>query len=203
MLKVVVQKENYLAMLKGLRDVIKDEHTKAMQRLGLAILADFIRSRFRGNPGVKNRTGFLKRGGFQEVVTGDNRRELRVGVAGVKYARIQELGGTVRPVRKKWLTIPVGPALTPAGVARGPARSFPGLVFRLVNPSLALLVGKAGKGKNAKEVVYFVLRKSVRLIARLGFFPTWRAWFQGGKARTFLVRTISETRKRLRGKATR
>lgn len=42
----------------------------------------------------------------------------------VPYARIQELGGVIRPVNVKWLTIPLDAALTASGVADKPARSF-------------------------------------------------------------------------------
>jgi len=42
----------------------------------------------------------------------------------IPYARIQELGGIIRPVNVKWLTIPLDAAKTASGVADKPARSF-------------------------------------------------------------------------------
>lgn len=201
-MRIVVDSSNYLAMIRGAKEVLRDEHTKSLQRLGLAIAGEFQRKNFGGDPNVKNRTGFLRRGVFQNVQEIKGGRELLVGIGGVKYARIQEFGGIVRPKRAKWLTIPVGPAKTAAGVARGPARSFPGLKFVSVNRALALLVGDHGKGKNAKPTVFFVLKKEVRLRPRLGFYPSFRAWF-GGRAKTFLQRTIRNARGRLRGKQTR
>jgi|GEM_PF-1293155 len=38
------------------------------------------------------------------------------------YARIQELGGTIKPKRSRYLAIPLSAMLTGRGVARGPAR---------------------------------------------------------------------------------
>src|SRR3990167_6310333 len=51
-----------------------------------------------------------------------NGAELRLragwGTGQVRYARIQEHGGTIVPRSGKFLAIPVGPALTGAGVSR-------------------------------------------------------------------------------------
>lgn len=44
--------------------------------------------------------------------------------ADTPYARIQEEGGTVRPVNRKYLRVPLGPALTGAGVDRLPTSLY-------------------------------------------------------------------------------
>jgi|APSaa5957512622_1039677.scaffolds.fasta_scaffold41331_2 hypothetical protein len=48
----------------------------------------------------------------------------RDGAGPVPYARIQEEGGTVVPVRRRWLRIPLGPAKTAAGVDRYPTSLY-------------------------------------------------------------------------------
>ena len=82
--------------------------------------------------------------------------------ADLVYASTQERGATVRPVNKKWLTVPVpgGPALTPAGVHRyKTARDFPGgLRFVFLSPVRALLVQER---RNRSEIVYILLKKTV------------------------------------------
>jgi len=78
--------------------------------------------------------------------------------ADTPYARTQEKGGTIRPVRKQWLTIPQEPAKTAAGVARGSARMFPGLHF-VMSPDhpnkLAWLMDDEG------TVFFTLVKKSV------------------------------------------
>lgn len=98
--------------------------------------------------------------------------ELALGSGGtdrgsVRYARIQEKGGEVRPVRGRFLAIPKGPALTGAGVARyASPRDVPNLRFVSIRGgSMGLLVkdhpgrGKAGTG--ARSDIWFLLVRSV------------------------------------------
>jgi len=78
----------------------------------------------------------------------------------LKYARIQELGGTVRPTRAKYLSIPVGPALTAAGVSKyASPRQVPGLHFVQSLKGQPLLADQEG-------TVWFVLKKSVTIKAK-------------------------------------
>lgn len=108
------------------------------------------------------RTGRLRASirGTVEQVSGDPAIVLRAGTDGgaVPYARIHEEGGTIRPKRGRFLKIPVGPALTGAGVSRlPPGRSGD---FRFVpNPRGGVLVGRDGK-------VWFVLKRQVTIPAR-------------------------------------
>jgi hypothetical protein len=55
------------------------------------------------------------------------------------YAAIHEEGGTIRPNKRKWLTIPLDAAKTAAGVSRGAAPSFDDAFF--IRPSSS---GRAG-----------------------------------------------------------
>lgn len=91
----------------------------------------------------------------------------RAGGKELRYAALQEFGGTVRPVKGQFLAIPVGPALTAAGVPRfATARDVPGLTFiRLAGNGAILAKVKKGRGKNAPSTleVWFDLRRSVTI----------------------------------------
>ena len=125
--------------------------------------------------GVQDRSNDRADSFDQRIIkTGSNaykiRRRLEVFSAGVPYARIQEKGGTVRPVRAKWLTIPLPPAKTGKGVQRGPARSFDDLFFYKSRKGNALLGRRLTSGQIEN---FFLLKKRVKLKARLGFAETW------------------------------
>lgn len=76
----------------------------------------------------------------------------------VKYARIQERGGTVRPKRSKYLAIPVGPARTGAGVSKNLSpRDVPGLAFAQSRKGQPLLLN------SLTGQVWFVLRRQVKI----------------------------------------
>ena len=78
----------------------------------------------------------------------------------VKYARIQEEGGTVVPRNGQWLSIPVGDNLTAAGVARIPSpRMVSGLYFVPGRSGNLLAFAPGGR-------LMFVLVKSVRITAK-------------------------------------
>jgi len=87
-----------------------------------------------------------------------------LGIVGsnVIYARIQELGGTVKARNVQFLTIPVGAAKTPAGVTRREARSFPN-TFVIQGRSGSLVIMQR-HGRGARPL--FVLKRSVRLEPR-------------------------------------
>lgn len=116
---------------------------------------------------LHTRTAALKRG-FHHAVS-STADVLRLIVANSeKYARIQEKGGVVVPKKAKALAIPIGEALTGAGVPRYPGgpRSVPGLFLLKRAGKNALLVRKdAGGGITP----LFVLVKSVTIPPRLGF----------------------------------
>lgn len=103
------------------------------------------------------------RGGAEVNVT-----ETAVGAAGSigtnnPYARIQEEGGTVKPVSAQMLAIPLGPAKTAAGVSRfSSPRQVPGLFMIKSRAGNLLLVKAAGRG--ALEA-WYVLKTQVRIPA--------------------------------------
>jgi phage gpG-like protein len=112
-------------------------------------------------------------------------------------ANLHQYGGTIVPVRAKALTIP----LTREAVRAGGARNFPRPLFvlkRSEDPRGGALAERVGKGKRARIVVHYLLRKKVQVEARpyLGISKRtaddfadavnrklpelFRAWLKGG-----------------------
>lgn len=119
---------------------------------------------------LRVRTGSLWRSVTSAVTDLSDGVQLKVqagagGKGTLPYARIQEEGGIVRPVKGKFLAIPVGKALTPKGVPKfASPRDVPDLRYvqsRKGQPMLVRETG-SGKGKNAGKVdVLFLLRQRV------------------------------------------
>lgn len=94
----------------------------------------------------------------------------------VPYARLQEYGGTVVPVRAKYLAIPVGPALNSVGLAKYKSpRDAPQLQFvqSLKGNPLLVKLTKGAKGEPPSVEVWYVLRRSVKLPARRYLRDAW------------------------------
>ena len=88
----------------------------------------------------------------------------RVSGGEVVYAAAQEFGATVRPRASDYLRIPLGPALTGAGVDRfgGSLRSYPGEGFFPFRSSRGgLFIGKKGDeiGDGAPRAWYALVRE--------------------------------------------
>jgi phage gpG-like protein len=123
------------------------EVERGMRQSGEEFIREMQTTRFRGYSGEKgdllqSRTGSLA-GSFSYDV-----RNLRLVLfsQGLKYARLQELGGTIRPKPpKRFLTIPGPDNLTAAGVARFPSaaalRSVTGATFVFRTPKGDLWIG--------------------------------------------------------------
>lgn len=108
---------------------------------------------------------------------------IRSGIRGSEYARIQEFGGTVRPKRGKFLTVPLPRALTPSGVLSGRYKirksgtgytTDAGPTFIFKGKSGKLLVG-IKTGKRDTPTAFYVLKRSVTIKPRFGFFRSWDA----------------------------
>lgn len=100
---------------------------------------------------------------------------LRVGTR-VKYARIHEFGGTIRPVRATALTVPF-----PGNVgAYPPARELwhSGLTF--IKNNVIYLRDRSGN-KNIKPIPIYILKKSVNMPARP--YVAWVLTVYGPKIR--------------------
>lgn len=137
----------------------------AMRR-SVIVLADYIAEKKLSGQKLDVRTGNLRRS-FQENKARkvQQRGEAITGTVGtnIEYARIHEYGGTIKPKSKQWLTIPIGEALTPAGVPRGTAREFKNTFFAWSRNGNLILFGKSPVGGSKKIVPLFVLKKMVRI----------------------------------------
>lgn len=135
--------------------------------------------------GIQIRSGALRRSfGFTVENDGDGSRVVMFS-GGSGYSRIQEFGGTITPKRRRFLTVPLPPALTPAGVLKGGAR----LVHRgdgyytadgkrtvlfTSKRGNAIIASISGRGRSRTLTPLYVLKSSVRLRPRLGFVRTFR-----------------------------
>lgn len=94
----------------------------------------------------------------------------------VKYAKIQEYGGTIRAKNVKALTIPLNPLAAKMRANVETLKSIPNLQFRkLFGKNIGLLVTatKSGRGKRHGRPM-FLLRRSVTLPARPFIRPAAR-----------------------------
>lgn len=149
---------------------------RALGESGRAFVRD-MEGRFGGDP-LHSRTGFLKRSiGYEVTGEGTGDLALRVFSAGAKYANLQEYGGVIRPVNADWLTIPLPDAKTPNGTPKGRARDFENtFIFKSKRGNLLIAQHTFTRGgrRREKPKLLFVLKKEVRVPARLGFHKTWQ-----------------------------
>jgi len=154
------------------RDIAQDIPAKLVRRM-----TDYSPGKRAAKSPIQVRTGRLARTvrGFKK---GDRLRDLRtVIVAGggdVKYAALQEYGGVVRPVRKKWLRVPLPEILTPAGDVKGDyeiveraGRYMTAGGLETYISGRAIMVDKGGK-----PTPIWALVKSVTIPPRLGMGET-------------------------------
>lgn len=147
----------------------------SLERSRLRLDKHMQTNRLRGRPGLFRRSGRLAQS-FTGETTGASLRELvmRYGT-NVAYARIHEEGGTIRPRRAKWLTIPLPANLMPSGVMRRSIRSFKHVRFIRnkrtghAGPSLTALCGDSPESMKPM----FVLVKEVKIPPRLGLMKSW------------------------------
>jgi len=114
---------------------------------------------------LKRRTGHLARSTLFRMVVHKGSDGYEVLFTTAKYGPIHEHGGTIRPKRAKYLTIPLKANKTPAGAARYSAPEIPDLFPLVVKGKLFLVRNEGKKGL----VFYFLLKKKVRIPARRWF----------------------------------
>lgn len=146
-----------------------DKKTKTLKGLGLATRyqlekwnADTVKTIIRNVSGGiigKHKKGSTKSGELRRSIKykmGGTKNDIRseIGSWGVIYARILERGGTIRPKRVQYLTIPL------PGV-KGWARNYENAFFIKSKKGNLLLVQSEGKGLKP----LFVLKKSVQIPA--------------------------------------
>lgn len=137
---------------------VKPELPKMMrQALTLTALDAEAQAKRNATDRLRVRTGRL-RSSIQSQVEeagGGVRVVVQAGDAEVPYARIQEEGGTITPRNARFLAIPVGPALTSAGVSRfASPRDVQGLHFA------------KGTLKDQQGQTWYILKQSVAIKGR-------------------------------------
>lgn len=96
-----------------------------MKRVGV-MLERYVKTQKLSGQSLNVRTGNLRRSIFHQVGVVDDDAFVVIGADLEKapYARIQEMGGVIRPKRAAHLAIPIGEATTKSGVARFSARDL-------------------------------------------------------------------------------
>lgn len=142
---------------------------------------DLVEERMSGNT-LMRRTGALARS-WGSYVQGDDVKSLEgVVYSTSKYAATHEYGDPNRvPVRAKLLAIPLKASLTAAGVGRynTPLRAtLKGAFLKtwIMRSKKGNLILWGQKTKNSKPIPLFVLKKSVRIPARLGATDHFKGW---------------------------
>lgn len=117
-------------------------------------------------PVIRPRTGRTRAGITAKIDAGQ-------GLASVgskaKHMRQIEFGGPIAPTRKRWLTIPLAPAKTAAGMGKK-ARDFPGAFFLESAAGAPVLAREKGGTVEA----LFLLRKRVVQKPRRLFELAWK-----------------------------
>lgn len=119
--------------------------------------------------GKGRKTGLLARNIGMESSVGEVAYKIVIGTGvgrtqSVKYASIQDAGGTIKAKKKK-LTIPLGST-------KGLIRNFPGGFFFKSKAGNLLYAQRVGKGKRARIKPLFVLKDQVTLPATHWFSGT-------------------------------
>lgn len=156
-----------VARLERLRDGIAPASHRALVLLG-GQTTRLLREGYLSGGLLNARTGRLRNSIAADVTQDGAGVTLTVsaGASGqLRYAKIHETGGTITPKRGKFLAIPVGPALTGAGVARYVSpRDVPDLVFISTrNGAAGVLVKKQGRKGNERLQVWFRLVRRVKI----------------------------------------
>jgi hypothetical protein len=95
--------------------------------------------------------------------------EGEIGAPGIKYARIQELGGTITPKKAKFLAIPLPAALSSTGIPLMPGpRDWPNTFCRKSKAGNLIIFQKRG----TTIVPLYVLKLSVTIPPRLNMRTT-------------------------------
>lgn len=113
------------------------------------------------------KTGRLRNAiGVKTRIDGKGKYTFIAKVQGVKYARLQQYGGIIKPTNAKALAIP----LTAEAEKRSP-RSWGKKLFFMEaskgkSETIGILAINKGRGKNARPVPQYALRRSVRVVGR-------------------------------------
>jgi len=194
--------KKFRAMVKKAPGLLRQTFTQALNDIGNGFVAEMKETRLSGPPGLQPRTGVTRRSLTHQVgalgaAVGGGMQPLRLSIyfegAAAKWVGGHERGITIQANgnasvcgKGRMLAIPLPAARTAAGVARSGPCNMQGLVLIKSKKGNLLLVKPGAKRKRARGAVgapappdftpMFVLKKQVRIPARLGFATTWRGY---------------------------
>jgi hypothetical protein len=116
----------FVAKVAGMPAKVQNAALKAMGVVGRE-LEKHVKTQHLSGQSLDPRTGNLRRAVFHAVgmlSTAEAFAKVGVDIKKAPYARVHELGGTIRPTKSKHLTIPLGNAKTAKGVGRFTARQL-------------------------------------------------------------------------------
>lgn len=158
----------------------------AAKAWGLSYLVALVKTRLSGRPGLNRVTGNLQRDWIVDATAGDD-ISVTVETQGVAnaYAGLHEHGGTIRPVRSKFLWIPTEANRTSSGAPRiSPTEAIQRGGF--INYKRGPVFFAKPMTKSTKKtlithglVALFVLKKQVTIPARMGATALFRARLPG------------------------
>lgn len=136
---------------------------------------EIAQKKFKGGQFLHVRTGAFRRS-FDVVDHGTSIDTLRFVTGAVRnvppYADIHEYGGVITPKKGKFLAIPLEAAKTVrADVGRGGPRDFEDTFIFTSKAGNKIIAQRSGDGLTP----LFVLKESVKIPPRLGFFHAWDA----------------------------
>lgn len=173
-INIKVDEEKLARSMKRAPRRLAREMSTAFDRHGFAFTSFARKELFNGRPGLIGRRGQLARSIGHDSTRADTLNRVRTRVfAGGKiapYARIQEEGGTVKPTRARFLTIPLPDNLTAGGVPRyKSARALFDDPSKDVFTLWANGRGVIGLRERGMIKWLWVLKKSVYIPPRFGF----------------------------------
>ena len=191
-LQLKVQSDNVRLALESAPRIVNSEVVNSMREIGVGWERS-VKQRFKGGgkgasggKDLYSRTGALRRSVRFKLNRGARTLHMLVGDAATPYANIQEDGGTVRPKRKKFLTIPLDNAKTASGALSGSykirrdGRGFktdkgPTFIYKSKAGNLIVAVKRNNRKKiDLRRDSLYVLKKSVTIKARLGAWDAAR-----------------------------
>lgn len=167
---------------KGTQKVLRDAGAFHVRQMIQRMRPYAAGQRRRGGV-IQTRSGALRRSfGFEE-----RPGRVRIFSSGLPYIRVQEFGGAIRPTRRQFLTIPLPPALTPAGVLKGGARLVQrGRRWETARGNPTFIRKRVIFEKDGDSIIpLYVLKTEVRLEPRLGFGRTFES-----KTRPFVEKRL-------------
>jgi hypothetical protein len=160
-------KRRFAAILKAMPASLKS----GLREWALRTIAA-IRMKNRGRPGTIPRTGNLNRS-WDHKEYGQRISDVTLNMFNTAiYARVQELGKTIRPRTAGALAIPLEAALTGNGTKKWASPTAQGGLWLVPAKTGAAFLCGPGKGAENRLIQYWILKKSVYVPPRMGAHET-------------------------------